>query len=313
MAVGLTLAELAELATPARLQKLRRGLVPAAAVLAFFLFLLLTFPYDMVARRMEVEAQRAGIELTIGSIGGSGLFGVRARDVRLKPAVAPGDPIVELRFDRVDVSPDLFAMLLRRTSFGFSVQAYGNTARGHASLSGDPKTPGLQSLRLEAPDLDVRALPLKDLAGFDGNGRAALKIDVSSLQPGDAAFGTLSLTGRQLGVTGGNVRGFPVPRTSLGDVEVSVTIDKGLARVDKAQARGGDLDAEADGSVRLRPLLSLSQADLHVRFRPGERWLNENGMIRGALSLVQNARQSDGSYVFSFIGPLSRVNSRPGR
>ena len=310
MAGGLTLAELA---TPARLQKLRRGVVPAAAVLAFFLFLLLTFPYEMIGRRIEVEAQRAGVDLTIGSIGGRGLFGVRARDVRVKPAAAPGEPIVELRFDRVDVSPDLFAMLLRRTSFGFALQAYGNTARGHASLSNDPKLPGLQSLRLEAPDLDVHALPLKDLAGLDGSGRVSLKIDVSSLQPADASGGTLSLTGRQLGVTGGNVRGFPMPRTSLGDVDVSVTIDKGLARVDKAQARGGDLHAEADGNVRLRPLWSLSQADLHVRFRPGDRWLNENGMIKGALGLVQNARQPDGSYVFSFTGPLSRLNSRPGR
>jgi type II secretion system protein N len=311
MAVGLT--ALTELATPARLEKLRRGLVPAAAVLAFFLFLLLTFPYDMIGRRIEVEAQRAGVDLTIGSIGGRGLFGVRARDVRVRTAAAPGEPIVELRFDRVDVSPDLFALLLRRTSFGFALQAYGNTARGHASLSNDPKLPGLQSLRLDAPDLDLHALPLKDLAGFDGNGRASLKVDVSSLQPSDAASGTLSLTGRQAGVTGGNLRGFPVPRTSLGDVDVAVTIDKGLARIDKAQARGGDLDAEADGSIRLRPLLSLSQADLHVRFRPGDRWLNENGMIKGALGLVQNARQPDGAYVFSFSGPLSRLNSRPGR
>jgi len=310
MAVGLTLAELG---TKARLEKLRRGIVPAAAVLAFFVFLLLTFPYDMVARRIEVEARRAGADLTIGSIGGRGLFGVRARDVRLRLAGAPGEPMPDLRFDRVDVSPDLFALLFGRTSFGFALQAYGDTAKGHAALSSDPKLPGLRSLQLDAPDLDVRALPLKDLAGVDGAGRASLKIDVSSLQPTDAATGTLSLTGRQLGVTGGNVRGFPLPRTSLGDVDASVIIDKGVARLDKAQARGGDLEAEADGTVRLRPLLSLSQADLHVRFRPADRWLNDNGLIKSALGLLQNARQPDGGYVFSFSGPLSRLNSRPGR
>jgi type II secretion system protein N len=310
MAVGLTLAELA---TPARLQKLRRGAVPAAAVLAFFLFLLLTFPYDMVARRIEVEAQRAGADLTIGSIGGRGLFGVRARDVRLRLAGAPGEPMTELRFDRVDVSPDLFALLLRRTSFGFALQGYGGSAKGHAALSSDPKLPGLQSLRLDAPDLDLHALPLKDLAGVEGTGRASLKIDVSSLQPTDAASGTMSLTGRQLALTSGNVRGFPMPRTALGDVDASMTVDKGIARLDKAQARGGDVDADADGTIRLRPLLSLSQADLHVRFRPTDRWLNENGLIKSALGLVQNARQSDGSYVFTFTGPLSRLNSRPGR
>ena len=55
MAVGLRLAELAELATPARLQKLRRGMVPAAAVLAFFVFLLATFPYDMIGHRIAPQ------------------------------------------------------------------------------------------------------------------------------------------------------------------------------------------------------------------------------------------------------------------
>jgi len=31
-------------------------------VLAFFVFLVLTFPYDLLARRIEFEAQRAGAE-----------------------------------------------------------------------------------------------------------------------------------------------------------------------------------------------------------------------------------------------------------
>ena len=114
-------------------------------------------------------------------------------------------------------------------------------------------------------------------------------------------------------MTGGNVRGFSLPRAALGDLDVSVTIDKGVARLDRTQARGGDLDSEADGTVRLRALLALSQADLHVSLRPSDRWLNENAFIKGALGLVQNARQPDGSYVFSFSGPLSRLNSRPGR
>jgi hypothetical protein len=75
-------------------------------------------------------------------------------------------------------------------------------------------------------------------------------MDVSSLQPPEAASGTVSLAGRQLGVTGGNVRGFPVPRTSLGDVDIGITIDKGIAKVDRAQARGGDLDRA--GKIRQR-------------------------------------------------------------
>ena len=311
MAGGLNLAELA---SPARLQKLRPALVPAVAVLAFVFFLLLTFPYDMVGRRIEIEAQRAGADLTIGSVGAHGLFGVRARDVRLRlPPAAPGEATPELRFDRVDLSPELLALVLRRTAFGFSLQAYGGTARGRAALSGDPKLPGLSALRVDATDLDLHAFPLKELNGVEANGRVSLKIELSSLQPPDAAAGALTVWGKQLGVAGGTVQGFSLPRTSLGDVDASVAVEKGVARVDRAQARGGDLDADADGTVRLRPLLSLSQADLHVHFRPSDRWLNENAMIKGAMGLIQNARQPDGSYVFSFSGPLAHLNPRPGR
>jgi type II secretion system protein N len=109
------------------------------------------------------------------------------------------------------------------------------------------------------------------------------------------------------------VFGFSLPRTTLGHADGSVAVEKGIARVDKTTARGGDIEADLDGSVNLRPLLSLSQADLHVRFRPTDRWLTENGAIKGMISLVPNSRQADGSYLFSFTGPLSRLQPRPGR
>src|SRR5439155_233062 len=143
----------------ARYPVLRRLLLPAGGVLAFLLFLVVTFPYDVLARRIEIEAQRAGAELTLGSVGAGGLASVRARD--------------------------------------------------------------------------VRALSLDD--------------------------GT---------VTGGAVMGFAIPRTAVGRLDGSISVEKGIARVEKTAARGGDVEADMDGNVNLRPLLSLSQADLHLRFRP---------------------------------------------
>ncbi|MGZ6143337.1 MAG: type II secretion system protein GspN [Myxococcales bacterium] len=303
-----------DLAFLARHPVLRRLLLPAAAVIAFGIFLLVTFPYDVLARRIEIEAQRSGADLTIGSLGPAGLGGVRARDVKLRLNPAPGaDALPELRFDRMDVSPDLFALLLRRTSFGFAAQGYGGTARGHVALSNDPKQPGLSALRIDARDIDLHSLPLKDMAGIEATGKLQLKADLSSLVPAETAGGSLSLSLEGAAFSGGTVQGFPVPKTALGHVDGSVTVEKGVARVEKTSARGGDLDADLDGSVNLRPLLSLSQADLHVRFRFSEKWLNDNAMIKGAMGLIQNARQGDGSYAFTFTGPLARMTPRPGR
>ena len=302
-----------ELAIFARYPVLRRLLLPAVGIVAFLLFLVVTFPYDILARRIEIEAQRAGAELTLGSVGAGGLASVRARDVRVRILPAGSAPWPELRFDRAVVSPDIFAMLLRRTSFGFSVNGYGGTARGHVALSNDPRLPGVSSFRLDATDVDLASLPLREMAGVSASGKLRMKADLPALLPVEVARGALTLSLDDGLVTGGAVMGFAVPRTAVGRLDGSVAVEKGIARVERTGARGGDVEAEMDGNVNLRPLLSLSQADLHLRFRPSDRWLDENASIKGMMGLIQNARQGDGSYVFTFTGPLSRLQARPGR
>ena len=293
---------------------LNKLLLPVAGVLAFGLFLLLTFPYDALARRLEVEAERNGAEMSIGSLGPAGFGGVRAKDVKLHFSPAPGgEALPDLHFERMEVSPDLFALLLRRTSFGFALAGYGGTARGHVALSNDPKQPGLSSLRLDARDIDLQMLPLKDLAGVEASGKLQIKADLASLAPAETSAGAVTLSLEGASVTGGTVQGFPLPKTALGRVDGNIVVEKGIARLERTQARGGDIDADADGNVSLRPLLTLSQADLHLRFRPSEKWLNDNAMIKGAMGLIQNARQGDGSFVYSFSGPLARMTPRPGR
>ena len=294
--------------------RVRRLLLPAGAVIAFLLFLVLTFPYDVLARRIEMEAQRAGAELTIGSAGPGGLASLRARDVRVRVLPVRGaEAWPELRFERAVFSPDLLAIVLRRTSFGFTLQGYGGSARGHLAVSNDPRLPGVSSFRLDTGDLDLAALPLRELLGVAAAGKLRVNADLPALLPVETAHGALNVVLDGGAVTAGAVSGFTVPRTSLGHVEGSITVEKGIARVEKTSARGGDIEADVDGTINLRPLLSLSQADLHVRFRPGERWLNENAAIKSMMGLIQNARQPDGSYAFTFTGPLSRMQPRPGR
>lgn len=293
---------------------LRRWLWPAGAALAFLLFLVLTFPYDVVARRIEMEAQSAGVEVRIGRAGAGGFASLLARDVRVRVLPASGaEAWPELRFERAVFSPDILALILRRTSFGFSVNGYGGTARGHVALSGDPRLPGVSSFRIDTGDLDLAALPLRELAGITASGKLRMKADLLALLPVEGAHGNVSLAVEAASLTGGAVFGFALPRTSLGHVEGAVVVDKGIARVDKTSASAGDIEADLEGTVNLRPLLSLSQAELHLRFRPGDRWLDANAPIKGMVGLIQNAKQADGTYAFTFTGPLSRLQPRPGR
>src|SRR5471032_429414 len=292
---------------------LRKLLVPATAIVFFVLFVILTFPYEVLARRLETEAQREGAELTIGSLGPSGLTGLRARDVKLRLPQVPGNEAsAEVKLERADLSPDLFALILRRTSFGFSVQGYGGTVKGHMALSNDPRTPGLTSLRIDARDLDLASLPFKDLTGVEADGKLQLKMDLHSLQPVETSSGDLQLSLDSVDISG-NLMGLTLPKTSLGKFEAGATVEKGVAKFEKTTARGGDIDADVDGNVSLRPLFLLSQADLHVRFRPADHWLDLNPAIKGMMGLLQSARQPDGAYLYTLNGPVSRMQSRPGK
>jgi type II secretion system protein N len=302
--------ELSYLAKHPLLQKL---LVPAVAVLCFVLFVVVTFPYDTLARRLEAEAQREGAELSIGSLGPAGLASFRAREVRMRlPSSPGGETSPEVKLDTATLSPDVFALLLRRTSFGFSLQGYGGAAKGHLALSNDPRVPGLTSLRLDAHDIDLSTLPVKDLGGIEAAGKLQLKIDLSSMQPVATSTGEVQLNAESV-VLSGSLMGMTLPKTMLGKVEGAAAVDKGVAKIEKATARGGDVEIEADGNIALRPLFTLSQADLHVRFRPNEGWLTTNPMLRSMMGLIANARQPDGSYLYSMNGAVAHLQPRPGR
>jgi type II secretion system protein N len=304
-----------ELSYLARHPILRKLLVPVTAVVFFVLFLVLTFPYDVLARRLEAEAQREGAELTIGSLGPSGLTGLRARDVKLRLPPTPGtETATEVKLDRADLSPDLFALILRRTSFGFSLQGYGGTVKGHLALSNDPRAPGLTSLRIDARDLDLASLPFKDMTGVEAGGKLQLKVDLHSMQPVETSTGDMQVTLDGVAIAG-SLMGFPLPKTSLGKFEGGATVDKGVAKLEKTTARGGDIDADFDGNISLRPLFSLSQADLHVHVRPSDHWLDANPAIKGMLGfpMVQQAKQPDGGYTYTMNGPVSHLQSRPGK
>ena len=164
--------------------------------------------------------------------------------------------------------------------------------------------------------VDLKQLPPSLLQELELLGRLGLKADLTSLQHLEAASGSLALALKGAGVIKGTLKlgegmSFPLPKTMLGDVTGSVTIDKGIAKIDKCTVRGGDVEADVDGTIRLTPLLSLSQAELHLRLKPSDKWLDATPLIKSSMGFL-GPKGPDG-YVFTLSGPLSRLQPRPGR
>ena len=310
---------MSELALPGPLRNpwVRRLLAPAAFVATFALMVYLTFPFDTVAERLESEARTSGWELSIEKLGPVGLLGVRARGLSVKQSTdLPGAAPLELKLDRLDLKPELLGLLLRRIEVGFALESFGGEARGLARISSDPKVPGLSALSLDASEIDLKQLPPSLVQDLELIGRLVLKCDLSSLTQLEAASGTASISLKGVGVVKGTLKlgegmSFPLPKVVLGEVNGSITIDKGTAKLDRFTVRGGDLEADVDGTIQLKPLFSLSQAALHVRLKPTDKWLEQNPLIKSSMGFL--GPKGEGGYTFTVSGPLSRLKQQPGR
>ena len=310
------MAELA-LSGPLNIPWVRRLLAPVAFVATFLLMLYLTFPYEVLGQRIETEARQGGWDVSIGKLGPAGLLGLRARTLSAKQHDAmPGPAPLELKLDKVDLHPHLLQLLLRQLAVGFSVESFGGEAKGTVKLSNDPKAPGLAALQADISDIDLKQLPPSLAQGLEMTGRLGAKCDVTSLQVLEAASGKVSLSLKGAAILKGMLRlgegmNFPAPKVILGDFTGSFTIDRGTAKLEKASLTGGDIEADLDGTIKLKPLLSLSQAEIHVRFKPKDAWLEANPLIKSSLGFL-GPKSSDG-YNFTLTGPLSRLTPRPGR
>lgn len=310
------MAELA-LPGPLNLPWVRRLLAPVAFVATFLLMLYLTFPYEVLGQRIEVEARQLGWDVSISKLGPAGLLGLRARTLSAKQHESmPGAAPLELKLDKVDLHPHLLQLLLRQLAVGFDIESFGGEAKGTAKLSNDPKAPGLAALQIDINDIDLKQLPLSLAQGLEMTGRLAAKGDLTSLQVLEAAGGKVSLSLKGAAILKGMLKlgegmNFPAPKVILGDFTGSVSIDRGTAKIDKATLSGGDIEADLDGTIKLKPLLSLSQAEIHVRFKPKDAWLEANPLIKSSLGFL-GPKGSDG-YTFTLTGPLSRLTPRPGR
>jgi len=167
---------------PERLQRpFRYGGYVLFALLAYVTVLYATFPYDRIKDRIEAEVSASeDVDVTIGRLGPSPLFGLAAHDVVIRkredasrPAPLGGAPLTGgpasapaetaganqaktdggIRLDKVTVHVSPFSLLLGRRSFSFAGRAFGGKFSGSFSESKEER----------ALDLSVSAIQLVSL------------------------------------------------------------------------------------------------------------------------------------------------------
>lgn len=305
---------------PKRLKTWQRALLYSAfGIVALFLSLIITFPYEGLQQRVQQEAERQGYLLKVGSMG-PGFFRVRASDIKISKKPPPDTEGLPppLHIDSVSVGPTLFPP-------GVFVKA--NLMEGSVKARVGGLT-GL-SVHISADDVDLSKGNLKAFSGVDLSGIINADVDLAfskNARAGSAfdpdfstASGSISAEGKGLSVNGGNISvalpqygpepiPLDLPKIVLGDLNSKITVEKGAGKIDEFKSKSTDLELNASGSLKMNQRLEYSEPNVEVRLKTEPEFVNRLGMIGGALSMLNPDPKDPNFRLGKLTGSLGRPN-----
>lgn len=309
-----------EAAKPSRLKWI-------AGYVAFFFFMLvfglyLTFPYDALKSRAQLEANNAGYFLRMESMG-PGLFGITAREVRVsKKLEGESDtPPPSLLIESVSVRPALFP-----PGVALRAKAFGGTVTGSVGGLGDV------AVRLHLDDVMLSEGNLKAFSGMDLAGKANgdVVLDIPRVAaPGQKekepdlaqANGNITLDVGGLAVNGGTVTvpmyGEPtpmdLPKIVVGDLDAKIKFDKGIGTIETFHGKGSDLELFLAGTLKLSRKLEYSEPAIDLKLKTDPEFVKRLGLIGAGLSIMGPDKTDPTFRAARITGYLGRPNFQPQR
>jgi len=299
----------------------------------FVLFAYWTFPYDRLRDYIIQEAERpqgpdgtrrpSGLQLEIEELSPSWITGVDLTGVRLvKAPDTPGGTPLELAVDEASARISLLSLLAGDTAVSFEATVGGGTIEGEYEQS-DEQTVIQAGMR--AVDLG-RLGVVRSLIDLPVTGAATGEVDLTIADDVRKTKGSIALTIAELRIGDGRAKlpiqgmsdGLSVERIGAGSLSVEIKVDNGVARFERFETDGPDLELRASGTVRLLRPLEMSRLDLLVRIKFTDDYRDRSDITRRLFSAMdflpqlRAARAPDGALQYRISGSFgSRITPEP--
>ncbi len=272
--------------------------------LLFVVFLLLTFPHDLLIRTALSSVSRGPVAVEFSGADFAWLNGYELSGLRVGSTSADGQaPYLECT--HLWVRPALGA-LLRGNLYDLLLQAelYGGTAQGELHLNDGASNGMLQwkDLNLGRYRTLTALLDEGQIAGrvsgflnFEGHG--------SKIEAGQST-GELTLEGAAL--SSAKVAGFPVPDLHLRQTKLTFVVRAGRLEIQAFQANG-DVDVQGSGQIVLRDPLPDSTLNLRVTIQQS---LATPDPVKMLVGLIPRAPGSKPDAPIMVTGTLGRPHAR---
>jgi type II secretion system protein N len=308
-------------------------------LLAFILFLFLTFPHQAFWGRVKDAAAMGGYYLRVDDYGG-GPSGLTGYGVKLAKAVQEGSdtPQPALELDSLSLRPTLLP-----PGLAFKVKAFGGkisgTVDGFSLLKLGRPPPanrvdvaGQALVQVDMDHVDLSKGNLKAFSGIDLagvlDGRVDLKVPVTglpgapayALDPGGAS-GTVTLNGGNLAINGGSVTvpmmgdsiPMDLPKVNLGKLDALLKFDKGVGTIDTLKAKSDEVDIQASGTLKLARKIEYSEPAVDLKLKLEQPLMTRLGAVAAGLSILPPDRQDPTFRVARWSGYLNRPRFGPAR
>lgn len=277
----------------------------AYAGLLFAVFLLVTFPYDVILRRALAGLDGGGVSVGFQDARFAWHRGIALDRFTLHSAdTAIAAPVLEA--DHVWVRPSL-AALLRGNPYALELRAelYGGTARADADFSNEQMVGRV--------DLDALSLGrYRLLASMLEEGRLGGRVDAefafeTTLAAPDAGqvLGSVRLT--RAAIEAAKIAGFGVPDIHVEAGEVEFAYRNGRLDLSELRAEGKEILLSADGQISLRAPVADSILNLSAIVGPGP---EAPDAIRGLLELIPRPAGAGSDAPLRITGTIARPRVR---
>jgi len=308
-----------------------------AYLLAFVLFAYVSFPYErlrtyVVSVYNSAQTPPSQNRLEIDSLTWSWRFpGIVAEGVRL---VVPSPPVPDaekpsppqyLEAKEVYVSASALGLLTGAREASFGADALDGDISGWARDSESGRR-----LELQLDGVNPGSIPqLQGIIGLPLAGSLSGQISVDVPEGNfSKAEGTVDLAAEDLVLGDGKAKiknTIALPELHVGKFVLKAQITGGRLKIDECTSQGRDLELALTGSLRLRPKVENSVADLELKFSFAEKYRTQSDMTKALFGQPDSkipglfdtattghlSKQEDGSYGARLTGTLARIAPRP--
>ncbi len=269
----------------------------------FFVFLYLTFPYDIIRDTVVQRIESQGkVTASIGSIEPFRLFGVRIKDLKVADAEEPAKVLLNIDETRVRIRPT--ELLLGRLWIDFDVDAAGGGVAGSYCRR---KT--ANDLAMNFVDFRLAKYGFRDLARKFG------QIDVDGVIGGDfnmhfasgshkSTSGALNLNLNKLRIANLNFNNKTFPNINFEPGRLSMEMQQQIFKLSDFTLKGDNLSLKASGQVTInQDNPKKSRVNVSFKFKPSEEFEQSLGIIAMGLGEAD----PDGYYGYTLNGPFDNL------